>query len=73
MPDAPVAPKSFPAGESFCHAISHVIGEARLFVDLSLLWWIGVGRPDGAFEAAIAKGLARCQAKTVRSSRPDAA
>jgi hypothetical protein len=48
----PVAPTTLFAGESFCHAIAKVIGEAQAFVDISLLWWIGVGLPDGAFQGA---------------------
>jgi phosphatidylserine/phosphatidylglycerophosphate/cardiolipin synthase-like enzyme len=62
----PVAPSKIVAGETFCHAISSVIGQARTVVDISLLWWIGVGMPDGEFQAAIARGLAQCRAQVVR-------
>lgn len=63
---APTAPLPA-ASQAFCDAITSVIAGARILVDLSTLWWIGpVGMPDGAFEAAIAKGLAQCQAKMVR-------
>lgn len=61
------APSTIAAGEALCNAITNVIAGARVLVDISTLWWIGTpGMPDGAFERAIAKGLASCQAPIVR-------